>query len=249
MSSSVETTPTTEENSAGISDEQTAKVGEASRDTSISSLSSIENTQSNISIAETGEKVIVKKVSLPQSFESKTNFYDSLSAEAAATAAKAATELEKQKHSYSPGDRKPVKFTVRKVSHEIIKSPLPSPTTNAGHHGVDKLATSNSFSAADADHGAKTKKLRHAQHKYDLYNEKIAKIDKEIEFLEKLLPPYNVEIDYNTRNKITRAIDKLKSKQDELRKRSYELGITISRLWREQEGSDIWVKRSERISS
>ncbi|RLV94963.1 hypothetical protein JA1_001410 [Spathaspora sp. JA1] len=213
-------------------------------DTSVSSLSSIENTENDV---ETGEKLIIKKVTVPQSVASKKNLYDSLSAEAAA-AARVAAELEEKSNAFSPVNKKPVTFTVRKVSHETIKSPLHSPT-NKQNPVRPKHIKSNPSPEREAEaSNSKTDKLKHVQSKYDSCNEKIAKIDKEIEFLEKLLPPYNVEIDYTTRNKITRAIEKLKTKQDEIRKQQYEMGITISRLWREQEGSDIWVKRSERIS-
>lgn len=85
-------------------------------------------------------------------------------------------------------------------------------------------------------------KLMAAQKKHDAYIKRIAKIDKEIEFLSKLLPPYNVEIDYATRNKITKAIEKLRMKQDELQRKKYDMGITISRLWRGHDESDVWQK-------
>ena len=52
--------------------------------------------------------------------------------------------------------------------------------------------------------------IKATQLKYDQYVTRIGKIDKEIDFLVKLLPPYNVEIDYATRTKITKAIEKLR---------------------------------------
>lgn len=87
-----------------------------------------------------------------------------------------------------------------------------------------------------------TKALAASQEKYDLYSSRIEKINKEIDFLNNLLPPYNVEIDYTTRTKIVRAIEKLRTKQDELSKKKYSLGITISRLWREQDAGTMWVR-------
>ncbi|ODV79323.1 uncharacterized protein CANTADRAFT_90413 [Suhomyces tanzawaensis NRRL Y-17324] len=131
--------------------------------------------------------------------------------------------------SINSGDKKkPIKFTVRKVSHE----PIQSPTLGAGSKtkGTD-------VKEHDRD------KLELAQAKYDHCVNKINKIDKEIDFLTKLLPPYNVEIDYATRTKITKAIEKLRMRQDEIEKKKYSLGITISRLWRVHDDSDIWVRQ------
>lgn len=126
--------------------------------------------------------------------------------------------------------KKPIKFTVRKVSHEPIKfnNKTNGMQIKSRKEGVESQKTLQHIKAS--------------QLKYDQYVTRINKINKEIEFLIKLLPPYNVEVDYATRNKITKAIEKLKMKQDELDKKKYSLGITISRLWRENNDSDIWVR-------
>lgn len=139
-------------------------------------------------------------------------------------------------------DKKPVKFTVRKVSRDTITTP------NSGRLDpkVKEYAYGNLPQNKDKVQPkrtlTKTEQLETSQAKYDLYTAKIAKINKEIDFLTNLLPPYNVEIDYNTRTKITRAIEKLRAKQDEIEKKKYTLGITISRLWREHDNSEIWVR-------
>lgn len=128
-------------------------------------------------------------------------------------------------------NKKPIKFTVRKVSHEPIKI---SNKTNERQFSQGKKQVMESHKAYE--------QIKATQLKYDQYVTRIGKIDKEIDFLVKLLPPYNVEIDYATRTKITKAIEKLKMKQDELDKKKYSLGITISRLWRDNSDSDIWVR-------
>lgn len=128
-------------------------------------------------------------------------------------------------------NKKPIKFTVRKVSHEPIKI---SNKTNERQFSQGKKQVVESHKAYE--------QIKATQLKYDQYVTRIGKIDKEIDFLVKLLPPYNVEIDYSTRTKITKAIEKLKMKQDELDKKKYSLGITISRLWRDNSDSDIWVR-------
>lgn len=128
-------------------------------------------------------------------------------------------------------NKKPIKFTVRKVSHEPIKI---SNKTNERQFSQGKKQVVESHKAYE--------QIKATQLKYDQYVTRIGKIDKEIDFLVKLLPPYNVEIDYATRTKITKAIEKLKMKQDELDKKKYSLGITISRLWRDNSDSDIWVR-------
>ncbi|CCE81790.1 Piso0_002462 [Millerozyma farinosa CBS 7064] len=133
-------------------------------------------------------------------------------------------------HTLTLPKKKAIKFTVRKVSHESIK--------------VHK--TSEPKFEKEAVETAETKKqkeqLKAAQLKYDQYSSRIAKIEKEIGFLTRLLPPFNVEVDYVTRNKIGRAIEKLRMKQDELDKKKYGLGITISRLWRDNSDTEIWVR-------
>ncbi|CUM65171.1 uncharacterized protein PRCAT00002799001 [Priceomyces carsonii] len=129
---------------------------------------------------------------------------------------------------------KAIKFTVRKVSHEPINSPP-----------LGKNAIVSPANAGSQDVEVKSQNIEHlisSQTRYDHYTKKIAKIDKEIDFLTNLLPPYNVEIDYPTRTKITAAIRKLRMKQDELENKKYKLGINISRLWREQDENNIWVR-------
>lgn len=159
--------------------------------------------------------------------------------------------------------KKPIKFTVRKVSHEQIKSPVLESSNNGNRfifsnshsnqysHDYKKVRSSSINSQSkdnsnnkDNDNGKSRvyQQLDLTQMKYDQYASRIIKIDKEVNFLTNLLPPYNVEIDYATRTKIYKAIEKLKMKQDEIEKKKYSLGITISRLWRDLDDSDIWVK-------
>lgn len=155
--------------------------------------------------------------------------------------------------------KKPIKFTVRKVSHEPIKSPVLENSNVANKqlypgilsfHNTDPQhkphATSVTLNNADTREEDKLRRvhlqLSQTQAKYNLYEARMIKIHKEIDFLTNLLPPYNVEIDYATRTKITRAIEKLKTKQDEIEKKKYSLGISISRLSRELDDSDIWVR-------
>lgn len=114
-------------------------------------------------------------------------------------------------------NKKPIKFKVRKVTHDGEK--------------VEGQISDN-----------KKKLLKNVQLQYDQTVNKINKINKEINFLKKLLPPHNVEVDYQTRSKINRAIEKLGMKIDELDKKKYGLGITLSRLWRDFDDSDIWVR-------
>ncbi|KAI5952692.1 hypothetical protein KGF54_003559 [Candida jiufengensis] len=185
---------------------------------------------------------------LPQSVASKTNFYNDLN--------------EKNKNQL-PQKKKPIKFTVRKVSHEPVNinssSNSSSPTTS--RNPTPTSATSSKFSFTDKNiekpknndiksptttdqHEVEIiSKLKQSQQKYDQYEIRIIKIEKEIEFLLQLLPPYNVEIDYNTRTKINKAIEKLKLKQEEIIMKKYNLGIVISRLWRNHESSEIWVRK------
>lgn len=140
-------------------------------------------------------------------------------------------------------EQKPVKFTVRKVSRETINIPdkLTEPGNKSREYAYGNLPE-NREKTDDGKAADKATQLQHSQAKYDSYAARIEKITKEIEFLTNLLPPYNVEIDYATRTKITRAIEKLKMKQDEIGKKKYSAGITISRLWREHDENDIWVR-------
>lgn len=127
--------------------------------------------------------------------------------------------------------RKPIKFTVRKVSSETISSPV-----------LPKSQTFGSTYTFQSNQPKDQDKLKLLRRKYDSYTKRVEKINKEIGFLEGLLPPYNVEIDYKTRVKVGNAIEKLKMKQDELEKKKYELGIVLSRLWRGQDENDLWVR-------
>lgn len=132
---------------------------------------------------------------------------------------------------------KPIRFTVRKVSHEPIKSPDGLFSKSAKSTPVLGNSTSS-----ESDQN-KLKQLRKAQSKHDYYSSKIKKIDKEIDFLNNLLvPPQNYDVDFPTRIKIGSAVEKLLLKKDELEKKKYTVGVTISRLWRFQEESDIWIK-------
>ncbi|GEQ72719.1 hypothetical protein JCM33374_g6406 [Metschnikowia sp. JCM 33374] len=138
--------------------------------------------------------------------------------------------------------KKPIKFTVRKVSREGIASP--------GEKRGNKKPVSHRYGNLPENQdkivvrkpGDRESQLKHNQAKYDQYVTRIEKIDKEIRFLTTLLPPYNVEIDYSTRTKITRAIEKLGSKKDEVEKKKYELGMSISRFWREFDENNTWVR-------
>lgn len=138
---------------------------------------------------------------------------------------------------------KPVKFTVRKVSRDTIALP------ESGAASQSKQRTyaygnipENREKAKDRKNSEKVSQLQTNQAKYDQYAARIEKINKEVNFLTNLLPPYNVEIDYVTRTKITKAIEKLRMKQDEIEKKKYSLGISISRLWREHDESEIFVR-------
>lgn len=125
---------------------------------------------------------------------------------------------------------KPVKFSVRKVSQE------PATIRDVSDSSFRSNTSENSSNQRYEE------QLQASQIKYDQYVNRINKINKEIDFLAKLLPPYNVEIDFTTRSKITTAIEKLKAKRDELDKRKYSLGVAISRLARDNEMSEIWVR-------
>lgn len=137
--------------------------------------------------------------------------------------------------------RKPIKFTVRKVSHEPVNAP-PSDLASQNELNTKQHHKQHSRQSSDASKHNPQRALAASQAKYDQYTNRIDKINKEIDFLNNLLPPYNVEIDYTTRTKIVRAIEKLRTKQDELSKKKYSLGITISRLWREQDAGTMWVR-------
>lgn len=136
-------------------------------------------------------------------------------------------------------DKKPVKFTVRKVSRDTINT---SAGINNGQRQYSYGNTIDRLEPKERKPLSKNEQLQRSQAKYDGYAVRVEKINKEIEFLSNLLPPYNVEIDYSTRNKIAKAIEKLKTKQDEIQKKKYSLGITLSRLWREHDERELWVR-------
>lgn len=138
-----------------------------------------------------------------------------------------------------PVSKKPIKFTVRKVSREEEVKPKRVEAQKEYLYGniPEHRAKLELRKATD-----KKSQLQQSQQKYDLYVVRLDKIEKEIRFLANLLPPYNVEIDYATRNKITRAIEKLRMKKDEIDKKKYSLGISISRLWREYDENTTWVR-------
>lgn len=140
-----------------------------------------------------------------------------------------------------PGNNpKPIKFTVRKVSRDTIS--IPDSAQGKPRDYAYGNIPENREKARERRSQEKTTQLQHSQQKYDEYAARIDKISKEVAFLTNLLPPYNVEIDYTTRAKITKAIEKLKMKQDEIEKKKYSLGITISRLWREHDENEIFVR-------
>lgn len=136
-------------------------------------------------------------------------------------------------------NKKPIKFTVRKVSREENVT-IPSRTSPKPRQYAYGNLPENRKKAAERRSGDST--LQKNQEKYDLYVNRLDKIDKEIEFLLNLLPPYNVEIDYATRNKITRAVEKLRMKRDEIEKKKYSLGMSISRMWRDYDDNETWVR-------
>ncbi|CAK7892987.1 hypothetical protein CAAN4_H12640 [[Candida] anglica] len=153
------------------------------------------------------------------------------------------TENESSKTFGTLPKKKPIRFTVRKVSHDLISSPDSNSYSTSSRKTSGTSVSSNSSPTTDSIAAANAEKnMAYTQQKYDQYAKKIEKITKEIEFLQNLLPPYNVEVDYATRLKINNAVEKLKAKQDELSKKKYLLGISISRLWRNMDDSDIWVR-------
>lgn len=113
--------------------------------------------------------------------------------------------------------KKPVKFKVKKVNHEPDND-------NVVHQHEQR------------------KQLKLVELQYEQVVNRIRKIHKEVRFLKNLLPPYNLEIDYSTRVKIDNSIDKLLTRADELNKEKHHLGITLSRIWREFDDSDYWVR-------
>ncbi|KAI3402840.2 hypothetical protein KGF56_004301 [Candida oxycetoniae] len=200
----------------------------ATKSPSVSSISSIEtNNSTEHLIASLSSTQVNSQISesskIPQSEAIKADILNNSLLDAKA-----------RQESKTP-KKKAIKFTVRKVSHEPINaSTATSPHISHSHSHKDKVVS--------GEH-EDIRKLQSIQSKYDQYDARIIKIDKEIEFLIQLLPPYNVEIDYGTRVKINKAIEKLRMKKDEIEKKKYTLGITISRLWRSCEGSEIWVRK------
>lgn len=138
-------------------------------------------------------------------------------------------------------EKKPIKFTVRKVSRDTISIPEAGKQQRPREYAYGNLPE-NREKGHQRKPSDKVSQLQQQQAKYDLYARHVEKINKEVRFLTNLLPPYNVEIDYATRTKITRAIEKLRMKQDEIEKKKYTLGISISRLWREYDENDTWVR-------
>ncbi|CAH2352229.1 hypothetical protein CLIB1423_06S01706 [[Candida] railenensis] len=143
--------------------------------------------------------------------------------------------------------KKPIKFTVRKVSHDYVTSPEPNSyntrKSSGSRSGSDGGGVGNNSPTTESLATIQLQEnVAHSQEKYDQYSKKIEQIQKEIVFLQNLLPPYNVTVDYQTRIKITNAVEKLKMKRDEWEKKKYSLGITISRLWRSMDDNDIWVR-------
>lgn len=113
---------------------------------------------------------------------------------------------------------------------------------NVATGNIENLKDSIKFKVRKSPTLPEKTPLKKVQLQYDQTLYQIAKIQKEIKFLNNLLPPFNVEVDYRTRNKIANAIGKLEAKSDELEKKKYNLGITLSRLWRDVDDSDIWIR-------
>lgn len=137
------------------------------------------------------------------------------------------------------GSKKPIKFTVRKVSREENVT-IPSRTHTTSHQYAYGNIPENRKKLTERK--SESTVLQQNQEKYDSYVNRLDKIDKEINFLLDLLPPYNVEIDYATRNKIARAVEKLRMKRDEVEKKKHTLGMSISRMWREFDENETWVR-------
>lgn len=179
------------------------------------------------------------------------------------------TTTQTPKPTLNNNNKKPIKFTVRKVSHEPINSPnIDTENFSSKHHELDhhhrhhskhrRSSSSNkapttattTFNTGDGKEEERyiriNNQLDQTQSQFDQYHSRIVKIEKEISFLTNLLPPYNVEIDYSTRLKINKAIEKLTMKKDEIEKKKYTLGITLSRLSRELDNRDIWVRAASK---
>ncbi|KGQ91113.1 hypothetical protein MEU_03118 [Candida albicans P37005] len=249
-------------------------------------------------LSESEKRQLQRQNRIPQSFHSKTKFYDELS-QASVDVVPTTTQESVAVPVQRPPEQKPIdgsepgttesntfialpkkikKFTVRKISNpEAITSPTSSPNpskeplrqpkfspTNTkfnvtphvspivsysenksqGQSQSRKSSVNSNGDSQEHKHQQELHKLRKIEEKYDQYELRIEKIDKEIAYLKKLLPPYNVQIDYNTRVKINKAIEKLSMKKDEIDKKKYDLGITISRLWRNLgDGKEIWVRK------
>ncbi|KAI5961637.1 uncharacterized protein KGF55_003954 [Candida pseudojiufengensis] len=226
-------------------DEPTGTNTNSTKDTTTNTTTTLETTSNRPALATTNDN---KPNKIPQSVASKTNFYNDLN-------------QKNQQQTQLPQKKKPIKFTVRKVSHEPINITSPSlsssnssPSTSRNttptsttfkNHSTKSNTTTNSAPHQQNDPSiTNSEKLKKSQQKYDQYEHKIIKIEKEIEFLKKLLPPFNVEINYETRIKINKAIEKLNSKKEEIIMKKYKLGILISRIWRNyEENSEIWVRK------
>lgn len=253
-------------------------------------------------LSESAKRQLQRQNRIPQSFHSKTNFYNDLSqasVDVDPTPRQESVAVSVQRPEQNPIDgsgsepgttesngsiplpKKIKKFTVRKISNpESITSPTSSPNINKelprqtkfsptntkfnvtprvspvvsysenknshqqGQSQSRKSSVNSNGDSQEHKHQQELHKLRKIEEKYDQYEFRIEKIDKEIAYLKKLLPPYNVQIDYNTRVKINKAIEKLTMKKDEIDKKKYDLGITISRLWRNLgDGKEIWVRK------
>ena len=252
-------------------------------DTEIDSSTLTTTNLTTVPTTETVSPIAQPTTKLPQSFASKTTFYNELNNSSntlisnnnnTTTTNNGITNNSSTTNGNSnkpiTNKKKPIKFTVRKVSHELINpSAVSSNTastsfyTSTSHHSNSPLLNDRQQNLHNYlkkqqqqqqqqqqyhhhhhhHQQADTRKLESAQAKYSSYENRIVKIEKEIDFLTQLLPPYNVEVDYSTRVKIQNAIEKLRNKQDEIEKKKYTLGITISRLWRGHEGSEIWVRK------
>ncbi|ODQ82346.1 hypothetical protein BABINDRAFT_164154 [Babjeviella inositovora NRRL Y-12698] len=85
---------------------------------------------------------------------------------------------------------------------------------------------------------------------------KIQKIQREIQFLDELLPPIALGAEENTqRKKILRAKEKLEGLLDKVEKDKLRTGMMISRAWRKQKNdatgnpSEYWIRNHDRVVS
>ncbi|KAK6459680.1 uncharacterized protein RJT20DRAFT_5239 [Scheffersomyces xylosifermentans] len=232
---------------------QDASIDASQASPSLSSISSMNSDSSTHKLIDSlsEPKTQEKEIATSDTITEKSNENTDTETEAAAKVNTAAPTSSPSLPLPKSNAIKPVRFTVRKISRDEPSATVATPKSPItqdprSHNSSSNYTTKTKIVKAvpvEEDQGARDiAKLNKAQRKFDQYENRVVKIQKEIDFLSNLLPPYNVEVDYATRTKITKAIEKLKTKQDEIEKKKYGLGITISRLWRGHEDTDIWVR-------